>query len=611
MAATTIRELLVAIGIKADEKALKRFDAALEHTKKAMGSLASGAKWAALGIGALGASLGTAITKIADYGGELDDAASRTGVNVEALQELQWSAKLAGASVEDLEGALSKQAQSSQDAIAGSKSAVAAYKKLGISSEKLKNLSQDQLFEEIAGGLAGITSEAEQIDLTKAIFGKGGTALLPMLKQGKAGIQAQRKEAKKLGVLTEDQIKTMAEFGDQLDRVKRSFLGLATGIGAELIPVLEPVVQGFLDWFEVNREIIQQRVEVVFERITRQIKELGRQFEKFSKFIEDTIGWEAALQLVAGAALAVVAAFGAFKVGGPIYSGLLAAYELVMLVGAAFGVGFAPALGIIALVTAAIGLAVVNLTALALVMEDVNGFLTNTKDTMIGAFVDSYAKSKGPLGFLARTLLQLRDIAQANRRIFMAWLDILGNDFTIRLRAAQKAIEWFIGALSSLYEWLSGTTAFQMLASAAKAAFDVISAALSPIIKQISWIIDAIQTINPASYLQGLAGDLESIARAQEAMLMSGSLADKPGDKTAYDTTRIAMGAGAVGISPIGVEKIGNLGGAKRLPAPRVQQSVQIAVNGAGDPNAVGAAINSHVTRERRQALSALEDGEL
>lgn len=224
----------------------------------AMKSLPKSVLSASAGLGAVGGVIGgliaggitsafSAVTSFAsnlgDVGGRLVDMSDRTGIGVEALAELDHAAQMSGTSLDTLEGGLRKMSVKLADAAGGSKTAVAAFDAIGVSVGELQGMSPDQQFERIADGLASISDPGQRAAATMDIFGKSGADLIPLMKDGSAGIKAFREEAKRLGRITEEDARAVDELGDTFANVQSAMSNAATTVAAAFAPVLNDVGQ--------------------------------------------------------------------------------------------------------------------------------------------------------------------------------------------------------------------------------------------------------------------------------------------------------------------------------------------------------------------------------
>lgn len=176
------------------------------------GLLAAGAAGAAAGLFAMAKSA-------IDTASAMNDSAERIGVNVEALQELQFAASQAGISHETLEANLGTFVKRLGEAKQGQGELVSAFKEHNAALlEQLRNTSSlDEALDLAANAIAAETDATKQAALANDFFGKSGRELLPILREGADALDRQRQAARDLGlVLSSDTIKAADEAGDKL-----------------------------------------------------------------------------------------------------------------------------------------------------------------------------------------------------------------------------------------------------------------------------------------------------------------------------------------------------------------------------------------------------------
>lgn len=221
---------------------------------------------AALLSGASVAGLVKSVGSFMEYGGQIDDMSKKLGVNAERLQELQYAAKLAGASPEALNTGLAKLNKGLADVAAGKdKDLAALFKKMGISirdaNGKVKTASD--LIPQLADSFKKNETAALRARMAVELFGKGGQDLIPMLSEGSEKIQQLSTEARSLGIVLEtsevdqfNQVKSAAELDDTFDKLKYAVRGLGMSIGAALAPTLNPILTDLIKWIQRNRELV-------------------------------------------------------------------------------------------------------------------------------------------------------------------------------------------------------------------------------------------------------------------------------------------------------------------------------------------------------------------
>ena len=230
----------VYVEIGADQKALNK---ALANIKKQVAGVGKslqtlGSRMAMAGASAVTAFVGA--TKVfANAGDALRDMSMRTGASVEALSSLGYVAAQSGTDLGTLEAGMRRMQKVVAAGRDGNKAAAEAFAQLGISLEELGQMTPDQQMLRIGDALASIPDPADRAAAAMKIFGKGGTALLPMLSEGSARIKEMQAEAERLGVVmsTED-ANAADEFNDSLARLGYVVKGGANVIGASLAPAM-------------------------------------------------------------------------------------------------------------------------------------------------------------------------------------------------------------------------------------------------------------------------------------------------------------------------------------------------------------------------------------
>ncbi len=218
-----------------------------------------GASMAAVGA-SITAAFGVAVKSLANAADVADDTAKRTGLTVEAVQELAYAAKLCGTDLGTMEIAL----RTVQKNMAGTGQESATFKAalegLGISLKDLQSRSPQEQFDTLSQAIAGVVDPSQRAGLAMAVFGRSGTALLPMLAEGADGIARLKQEAHQFGyVMDQETAKAGSDFNDNLDRLKGSVGGLAQQIVAGMLPGLNTFVRamaevasGIKDWVSAH-----------------------------------------------------------------------------------------------------------------------------------------------------------------------------------------------------------------------------------------------------------------------------------------------------------------------------------------------------------------------
>ena len=229
-----------------------------------------GASFAAVG-GAITAALGVAVKSLANAADVADDTAKRTGLTVEAVQELGYVAKMTGSNLATVEVALRTMQKGLTDSGTESAAFTSALETLGLSLAELRAMNPQAQFDALSQAIAGVTDPSQRAGLAMTVFGRAGTALLPMLAEGADGIAKLKDEAHKYGYVMNQEVATAgSNFNDNLDRLKGSLGGLAQQVVAGLLPTLNSlvkcaadVVAGIKEWINNNPNLVSTLAHVV------------------------------------------------------------------------------------------------------------------------------------------------------------------------------------------------------------------------------------------------------------------------------------------------------------------------------------------------------------
>jgi hypothetical protein len=256
-----VKELFAKLGMDLDAASFAEADIAVRTVVKGLEIIGEVAKEAAKGFVEL-------FAKTTEYAGHINDLSERTGLSIQALQELRYAGSLAGVGLDELVGATTILSSNMAQAAAGSASAQAAFKKLGVqwadSSGKLRDVND--VMDDMAVSFGGMQKGAEKTDLARTLMGRGGAGLLPMMKAGAGGLKDMREEANLFGnVMSDEMVASGDDFGDNLTRIGAILEGLRNAIAGPLLDDLRALSQQFIDWVKANRDLIKQRTTQVVE----------------------------------------------------------------------------------------------------------------------------------------------------------------------------------------------------------------------------------------------------------------------------------------------------------------------------------------------------------
>lgn len=230
---------------------LPKISSAIKGVGQGFAKVGQGAKESFIRLGAVaGAVFGGLFLLLKGTSERLDGIAKgaiRVGLSTDAFQELGYAAKLSGVNAEEFAAAMGK--LSLNLGLARNK-AGPLFSLLSKGAPKffqeLKGAkNNEQAFDVLARGIFKLKDPTKQAVLVTAAFGKAGMKLLPLFKEGPAGLKKLREEAKKLGIIKGADIEAASAFNDQLDSLGKTFEDLKVNALAPLFPVMTKLLGEF------------------------------------------------------------------------------------------------------------------------------------------------------------------------------------------------------------------------------------------------------------------------------------------------------------------------------------------------------------------------------
>jgi len=191
---------------------------------------------------AVGAYAAVSFTrKLIDAGDEIGKMSKRTGVAIGDIQKLSFAAERSGAQMADVEKAFKRMSSTIFDAGQGLAESERALNALGLTFEALDGKRPERQFALIAERLDQVADASKKSALAQDLFGRSGTALIPMLGEYK---QLAKEITDLGGIISDEDVKAAESFKDEMTNlgvvirnsvVKSGVLkwldNVATGIG--------------------------------------------------------------------------------------------------------------------------------------------------------------------------------------------------------------------------------------------------------------------------------------------------------------------------------------------------------------------------------------------
>lgn len=262
LSATDKMSRIVDEAVKKSTNKLSAFERTTSKAGRSMMKAGTGMAGVGVGIGAGIFSVGKSVT---DYAGSVKDMSEATGVGMEAWQKMTYAAKISGIEQEKLMTLMVKFDKQIVAAAGGSKSAAQIFKDFGISIKDAggKLRAPEAIFEDVAERFKNIEEGAAKTTAATDFFGKSGADLLPMLNEGKEGLEKLYQAAVDMGYVLDDKTTNSADdLGKKLEHLNGQMQGVKLQIGVTLLPALQTLADGFSrvidnvkNWIASNPEL--------------------------------------------------------------------------------------------------------------------------------------------------------------------------------------------------------------------------------------------------------------------------------------------------------------------------------------------------------------------
>lgn len=223
-------------------------DKALKGSQSSIASWSTGLKVGMLALAAAitgaAAAAGVAISHAIDNADQLNKMSQKTGLTTEELSKLSYAAQLADVSQEALGKSMGKLSKAMIGAVNdGASPAAQAFREMGVSlrDQATGNIrSASDVLGDVAAKFVNYRDGAAKTALAIELFGKAGAAMIPLLNQGRDGLQQAADEAERFGIVIDKKTAVAAEnFNDNLKRLDKIKQGIWTTIASKLLPSFE------------------------------------------------------------------------------------------------------------------------------------------------------------------------------------------------------------------------------------------------------------------------------------------------------------------------------------------------------------------------------------
>ncbi|HUC61630.1 MAG TPA: phage tail tape measure protein [Alphaproteobacteria bacterium] len=201
-----------------------------------------------------------------EYGAKLHDAAIMTGIQADQLARLHYMAKLTNVDTGALDMGLTRLNKIIGDAAGGHNvQALQMFQRLGISLRDSQGhlRSAADVWGDLAEAVQKNTNATLRAEIAGNAFGsRSGMMLIPVLEKGRDALKNMGAEADYLGLtLGQAGVDNAKKFEDSWIKVQSAAQGLQYAIGAQLFPVLQPMLESMTRWIAANRTVIATKLK--------------------------------------------------------------------------------------------------------------------------------------------------------------------------------------------------------------------------------------------------------------------------------------------------------------------------------------------------------------
>lgn len=244
MAEGALREVIAQFGVEIDEAPLAKFEESIEHFKAGIERVGE----RMVEVFALH-ELKEFVMGTVEAGAKLQDMSLRLGISTDALQKFQFAAQLGGVDAEAAAHSLGLFTRQLGETSGKGSSAAKTLKEMGVHYKDAGGKMRPTL--DILGDVADKIKEtddpAKRAAIAMRLFGRAGLGMVPVLSEGREGLEGLYKEFDELGGgMSGDFVKSAKAADDEIVKLKLSWTSLKSRIVSEVLPSLSKL----LDWMK-------------------------------------------------------------------------------------------------------------------------------------------------------------------------------------------------------------------------------------------------------------------------------------------------------------------------------------------------------------------------
>ena len=217
-----------------------------------------------------------------------------TGMSTGAIQKWQHVSKMAGTDTEAMTRASQRLNREMTAIQEGTGKASEALGELGVSANKLSDMTADERLETLVGSLQAVEDPAERARLGTDLFGREWENVAPIVGLGADELEKLNEQGEKYGRSKED-LEKANEFRERMEELKAELGFTATELGTQLMPL-----------FTRMAEVIKDQLVPFITDLVEKIKDIYNWYMELSPAWQDVIKYALIFLAVLGPLISVI-----------------------------------------------------------------------------------------------------------------------------------------------------------------------------------------------------------------------------------------------------------------------------------------------------------------
>jgi hypothetical protein len=221
---------------------------------------------------------------------DIGRSATMLGLTTDAFQRLSYAAKLTDTTTESMEGAFKKLNMGMAQFRVGAGPLHSLMQKINPALARQMRTVKDSkdAFLLVADAMSRTTNAQTRAAIAQAAFGKAGQEMIPMLLQGRVGLEKLMQEASIYGTVLDDKAIAASEhLEDTLKRLKGSIKSVKDQVLGFIVQAITPYIEKAMVWIAAHKDLIAIKIQDFIAGFIRVIKDA----RPFVEFIINAVGW--------------------------------------------------------------------------------------------------------------------------------------------------------------------------------------------------------------------------------------------------------------------------------------------------------------------------------